>query len=84
MEEFFKVLKERFTIVPILIYFDLTKICIVETDTSDFALEAILFQKDENTKLHPIAVHSQKFQPAEINYEVHDTELLVVVDSFKG
>ena len=27
--------------------------------------------------------HSRKFQPAEINYEIHDKELLAIVDAFK-
>jgi len=30
-----------------------------------------------------VAFHSRKFQPAEINYEIHDKELLAIVDSFK-
>lgn len=33
--------------------------------------------------LHPVAYYSRKFTPAEINYEVHDKELLAVVDSFR-
>jgi hypothetical protein len=59
MEESFEVLKERFTTAPILTHFDPTKTCIVETDASDFALGAILSQKDEDGRLHPIAFHSQ-------------------------
>ena len=30
-----------------------------------------------------MAFHSRKFTPAEINYEIHDKELLAVVDTFK-
>jgi len=30
-----------------------------------------------------VVFHSRKFQPAEINYEIHDKELLAVVDAFK-
>jgi len=52
-------------------------------DASDFAIGAVLFQRDEENRLHPIACHSRKFQPAEINYEIHDKELLAVVDAFK-
>jgi hypothetical protein len=33
--------------------------------------------------LHPIAYHSRQFIAAEINYEIHDKELLAVVDPFK-
>ena len=30
-----------------------------------------------------MAFHSQKFSPAEINYKIHDKELLAIVDVFK-
>jgi hypothetical protein len=83
MEESFEGLKEQFTIAPILTHFDSTNKCIIEIDTSDFTLGAILSQKDEEGRLHLIAFHSPKFQPAEINYEVHAKDLLAVVDSFK-
>ena len=33
--------------------------------------------------MHPVAFHSRKFLPAEINYEIHDKELLAIVDAFK-
>jgi hypothetical protein len=39
--------------------------------------------KDDEGRLHPIAFHSRKFQPAEINYQVHDKELLAIIDSVK-
>ena len=56
---------------------------IIETDASDFEIDAVLSQRDEDGRLHPVAFHSRKFQPAEINYEIHDKELLAVVDVFK-
>ena len=31
----------------------------------------------------PNAFHSQKFEVAEINYEIHDKKLLAIVDSFQ-
>ena len=55
----------------------------METDASDFTLGAILSQRDHENRLHPVAFHSRKFSPAEINYEIHDKELLAIVDSFK-
>jgi hypothetical protein len=83
MQKSFEDLKNRFTTAPILSHFDPMKTCIVETDASDFALGAILSQKDHKGRPHPIAFHSRKFQPTEINYEVHDKDLLAIVDSFK-
>ena len=55
---------------------------IVKTDASDFALGAILSQ-GLGKEQHPVAFHSRKFTPAEINYDTHDKELLAIVDCFK-
>jgi hypothetical protein len=52
-------------------------------DTSHFALGSILLQSGDDGKLHPIAFHSRKFEVVEINYEIHDKELLAIVDSFE-
>jgi len=79
----FKELKQRFTTAPILAHFDPQRPLIIETDTSDFTLGAVLSERDDENWLHPVAFHSRKFQPAEIIYEIHDKELLAVVDAFK-
>ena len=55
----------------------------MEIDTSDFALGAVWSQLGDREKLHPAAFHFQKFSVAEINYEIHDKELLAIVDSFQ-
>ena len=78
----FNLLKEKFTSSPILRFFDFSKPCILETDASDFALGAILSQEHEGF-YHPVAFHSRQFSGHEINYDVHDKELLAIVDSFK-
>jgi len=82
-EDAFQELKQRFTSAPILAHFDAGRPVILETDASDFALGAVLSQRNDEGRLHPIAFHSRKFQPAEINYEIHDKELLAIVDAFK-
>lgn len=82
MEEAFYRLKEAFTTAPILVHFDPSKVPIVETDASDFALGAVLSQKGDDNKLHPVAYHSRKLSKQEMNYEVHDKELLAVADAF--
>ena len=79
----FTELKQRVTTAPILVHFDPAKEVIIETDASDFAIGAVLSQRDEEKRLHPVAFHSRKFQPAEVNYKIHDKELLAVVDAFK-
>jgi hypothetical protein len=54
----------------------------IEADASDFALGSILTQLRDDGELHLVAFHSRKFNVAEVNYEVHDKELLVVVYFF--
>ena len=78
----FRHLKEAFTSAPILAHVDTNKPFIMEADASDFALGSILSQQGDTEELHPVAFHSRKFDAAEINYEIHDKELLAIVDSF--
>ncbi|MBW0572779.1 hypothetical protein O181_112494 [Austropuccinia psidii MF-1] len=54
---------------------------IVETDASNYALGAILSQVSDSGK-HPIEFNSRKLISAEINYEIHDKELLGIVWAF--
>ena len=75
-------LKKAFTSAPILAHVDPKKPFIMEADASDFALGSILSQQGDDEKLHLVAFHSRKFDAAEINYEIHDKELLAIVDSF--
>ena len=82
-EEAFRCLKTKFTEGPILAHFDFMRSTRVETDASDFALGAILSQLCEDNRCHPIAFHSRKFQPAEVNYDVHDKEMTAIVAAFK-
>jgi len=82
-DQAFETLKKAFTTAPILTHPDFQKPFFLETDASDFALGAILSQPDKDKCLHPIAFHSQKFSVAKINYEIHDKELLAIVDSFQ-
>jgi hypothetical protein len=51
---------------------------VVETDGSDFAIGAVLSQVIDG-RLHPIAFDSRKMDTAEINYDIHDKELLAIV-----
>jgi len=82
-EAAFTELMQRFTMAPILAHFDAQRPVIIETNASDFAIGAVLSQRDDEGRLHLVAFHSRKFQPAEINYEIHDKEILAIVDAFK-
>ncbi|MBW0477256.1 hypothetical protein O181_016971 [Austropuccinia psidii MF-1] len=51
---------------------------IVETDASNYALGSVLSQVSESGK-HPFAFKSRKLIQEELNYEIHDKELLGIV-----
>ncbi|MBW0568835.1 hypothetical protein O181_108550, partial [Austropuccinia psidii MF-1] len=52
------------------------------TDASNYALGAVLSQVSDSGK-HPIAFDSHKLIPAELNYEIHEKELLFIVWALK-
>ncbi|MBW0507863.1 hypothetical protein O181_047578 [Austropuccinia psidii MF-1] len=78
----FQILKEAFTPAPILSHFNPSPLTILETDSSDHAWSAALSQVNDSGK-HPIAFDSCKLLPAELNYEIHDKELLGIVWALK-
>ncbi|MBW0579672.1 hypothetical protein O181_119387 [Austropuccinia psidii MF-1] len=74
----FHQLKEAFTTAPTLSHFNPSLPTIVETDASDYTLGAVLSQVSDLGK-HPIAFDSRKLLPEELNYEIHDKDLLGIV-----
>jgi len=82
-EKAFQELKTRFSTEPILVIFDPKKPVTVETDASDKAIRACLSQPDDQKKLRPVAYLSRKMALAELNYEIHDKELLAIIESFR-
>ena len=79
----FEQLKTAFTTAPILMHFDPEQPTILEADASTHALGAVISQLDPEGKMHPIAFHSRKFSPAELNYNIYDKEMLAIVDSLE-
>ncbi|MBW0477873.1 hypothetical protein O181_017588 [Austropuccinia psidii MF-1] len=77
-----QILKEAFTTAPILSYFNPSLPTIVKTDASDYALGSILSQVNVSGK-NPIAFDSHKLLPAELNYEIHNKELLGIAWALK-
>ena len=55
----------------------------METNTSDYALTAILFIINKENKVHSVAFYSHTFTVAEMNYDTHNKELLVIFEAFK-
>jgi len=82
-EEAFKKLKKLFIFQSVLIMFESEKSIMLEMNASDEAIETCISQSDDKKHLHSIAYYSCKLTVAELNYEIHDKELLAIVDSFK-
>ena len=79
----FQALKDVFTEAPVLMHWQLDRLIIVETDASDYALAAILSIVTEDNEIHPVAFLSRTFSSTELNYDVHDKELLAIFEAFK-
>src|SRR5277367_5639290 len=79
----FDKLKSLFTCAPILHHFDPELPVTLYADSSGFAVSGIVSQPDANDILHPIAFWSRKCIPAECNYDIHDREMLAIVECFK-
>ena len=74
--------KDLFTPERVLVHHDPERETMVETDASDFAIGARLMQK-VNGRWRPVAFYSRKLTPTERNYDVHDKELLGVVEALR-
>jgi hypothetical protein len=82
-QEAFETLRQRITSEPVLIQPNLTKPFELEVDASGFALGAVLTQRGEDGKKHPIGYYSTTLNKAERNYDIWDLELLAVVKGLR-
>ena len=66
-------------LIPILLKPDQEVQFQLETDTSGYATRAVLSQLYDNNKWHTIRFISKSLTKAERNYNIHDKELLSVI-----
>jgi transposase InsO family protein/predicted aspartyl protease len=79
-QEAFDLLKRAVLEAPILHFFDYDLPTMVEADASNGVVAGVLSQQDPQTgRWHPVAFFSKTMQPAELNYDIHDKEMLAVV-----
>lgn len=79
----FNRLKTIFASKPVLAQWNPDRQTIVETDCSGFALGGCLSQFDQNQCLRPVAYYSRRLNSAEVNYPIHDKEMLAIVSCLK-
>ena len=82
-ERAFREIKNKFKENQVLILFDSEKQIWVFTDASNYALGAMICQKDEKGRMRPVLFYSRKLLPAEMNYSTADKELLAIVQTLK-
>ena len=75
----FEELKKRFITEPVLVTPDLDKEMRVEADASDFVIEGVLSMKCKDEKWRLVAYISKLLNEAERNYEIHDKEMLAII-----
>jgi len=74
----FQRLKDALTSESILIQVAVREPFTIETDASEWAIGCALMQNGTDGKLHPVAYDDRKLQGAELNYPVHEKELLAI------
>ncbi|EUC60615.1 Transposon Tf2-1 polyprotein, putative, partial [Rhizoctonia solani AG-3 Rhs1AP] len=78
-QESFEELKKVITEAPVLVHADPNKTYYLETDASGAAMGAVLSQRQEDGRLHPIGFMSESFKGAELNWDTHDKELHAII-----
>jgi len=77
-------LKGSVTSTPVLISPDPTKPFHIKANSSNFATGAVLSQVSlEDEKWHPVAFLSKSLSPVEWNYEIHDKEMLAIIQALQ-
>src|SRR5882724_9458824 len=79
----FEELKRLITSTPILVQQNQDTPFWLETDASGYATVAVLSQLCDDSKWHLVGFTSKGLDAAERNYEVHDKELLSVIQGLK-
>jgi hypothetical protein len=76
----FEAIQNCMVFTPILMFSDNTRPFRPELDSSDFATGAVLSQQSlVDDKWHPITYYSKSLSVVELNYEIHDKEMLAII-----
>ena len=75
----FEQLKNVFITVSILMQFDLNCETVIEADSSEYIIDDLLQQYNDNSVLQSCAFFFKKNLSAECNYEIYDKKLLIIV-----
>ena len=73
-----RVLKEKITSAPVLVFPDLNKPFLLETNASKEGLGVVLSQKQDDRCYHTVAFSSRMLMPSEQNYHSSKLEFLAL------
>ena len=76
-------LQHRFLAEPILTLWKPDRPTRIEVDASGYATGGVLSQKLEDGEWHPIAYRSSSMDENQRNYEIHDREMLAIVEALR-
>ena len=82
-EQTFQILKEAFINSTMLKHAKLNLSYMIEMNASNCEIKKMLLQIDKNNKKRFIVYHSKKMIETKQNYDIHDKELLAIVDALK-
>jgi hypothetical protein len=77
-QQAFDTLKSALVSSQTLASWDPTRPTYVEADSSGYALGGALYQQGSDLLFRPVAFFSRKLSPAEVNYPIHDKEMLAI------
>jgi len=80
----FDTLKGHVTAEPILAHANLNDQFELEVDALGYVVGAVLLQRKEDNKKHPIGYYSAMLNKAQCNYDIYDLELLAIVMALKN
>jgi hypothetical protein len=83
-DDAFEKLKRSLVEAPVLAHYDPGRETMLETDASDGVVAAVLSQQNDKQEWHPVAFFSKTMAPAELNYQIHDKEMLAIVKALKN
>ena len=83
VNETFEVLKKQIIETSILRHYDRNRKIILKIDFSNWCLDEVLFQYDDDEIVHSMTFFNKKMISVECNYEIYDKKLLIIIRCLK-
>ena len=79
----FQELKDRIVSAFIFCHFNSKKQAVLKIDSSDWVIDEVLSQHDDDGVLHSMTFYNKSFNLVEINYHIYDKKLLIIIRCFE-